>query len=152
MLIFVFVVVRPIMIAVLVPEGVPAGPPDPRALWAAAGASQKAVVLLLFLVSAWVPSGLYYAVLESSSRRATLGKMALDLVTVRADGDRVSFLRAAARYFVKAFVAFFVPFGFVAILPLFGARRQAAHDWATGVVVVRRGQVEAVRPVETGMV
>lgn len=137
--VFAFVVARPIIVAVLVPEGASPGRVDPRRLWEAAEASQKAVVLLLFFVSAWVPSGLYYAVLESSSRRATLGKMALGLVTVRMDGSRVSFLRATARYFFKAFVGFVVPFGFVAILPLFGGtRRQGAHDWMTGVVVGRR--------------
>src|SRR5712671_1500418 len=96
-LVFVFVVVRPILIAVLVPEGASPGRMDPRALWAAADASQKAAVFLLFLVSAWVPAGLYYAVMESSSRRATLGKMALELLTVRTDGSKVSFLRATAR-------------------------------------------------------
>jgi len=149
--VFAFVVARPIIIAVLVPEGAPPGRLDPRTLWAAADASQKAVVLLLFFASAWIPSGLYYAVLESSSRRATLGKMVLGLVTVRTDGSRVSFLRATARYFVKAVVGFLVPFGFVAMLPLFGTRRQGAHDWVTGVVVACRGEVEAVRSVAAGV-
>jgi len=138
-LVFAFVVARPIIIATLFPEGAPAGHMDARARWAEADVSQKAVVFLLFFVSAWVPSGFYYALLESSSRRATLGKMALGLVTVRIDGSKVSFLRASARYYFKAFVGFVVPFGCFAMLPAFGGtRRQGAHDWVTGVVVVRR--------------
>ena len=146
-LVFLFVVLRPILIAVLEPQGAPAGHLDSRALWAAADTSQKVIVLLMFFASTWVPSGLYYAVLESSPRRATFGKMVLKLVTVRTNGSKVSFLRATARYFLKVVVSFVVPFGFVGMLPLFGGRRQGVHDWVTGVVVVRRGEIEAVQSV-----
>ncbi len=66
--------------------------------------SQKAGVLLLFFATAWIPSGLYYALQESGARQATLGKRILGLVTVRIDGTRVSFIRAATRYFVKVVV------------------------------------------------
>jgi uncharacterized RDD family membrane protein YckC len=145
-LLFVFGLVRPILIAVLVPDG--AGRFDPPAMWAAADASQKAVVLLLFFGSIWIPSWLYYAVLESSSRRATLGKRALRMVTVQTDGGRMSFLRATARYFLKA-VLFVLPFGFIFVLPIFGKRRQGVHDWVTGIVVARI-EVQAAPGIATG--
>lgn len=51
-IVFAFVVARPIIIAVLVPEGAPPGRVDPRVLWEAAEAAQKAVIILLFFVSA----------------------------------------------------------------------------------------------------
>jgi uncharacterized RDD family membrane protein YckC len=138
--VFVFVVARPIIRAMFVPEGTV--PADPQTLWAGADPWQKAVVLMLFVGSFWIPSWLYYAVLESSSRRATLGKRALRMVTVQTNGSRVSFLRATARYFLKAIVIW-LPFGFIFVLPVFGKRRQGVHDWATGIVVVRTG-VQAV--------
>ena len=137
---FLFVVTRPMVAAIIIPDDV--SPRDSRAIWAAMDVSKKLIVFMLFWVSVWLPSGLYFAGLESSTRRATLGKMALKLVAVRMDGSKLSFLRATARYYSKA-VADLVPFGFVATLPLYGDRRQGLHDWVTGVVVVAKGRVEA---------
>jgi uncharacterized RDD family membrane protein YckC len=131
---FVFVVVRPIMIALLVPEG--AGPVDPRLLWAAATPSTKAIVILLFFASTWIAPGLYYAFLESGSRQATLGKRALDLVALRSNGNAISFLRATGRFYVKTVITW-IPGGFITLLPMFG-KRQGLHDWLTSVVVVHR--------------
>jgi uncharacterized RDD family membrane protein YckC len=134
---FAFIVDRPIIMAVMIPAGAPPGHIDPAALWEAAEPGQKAIVLLLFVLSAWVPSTLYYAAMESSSRRATLGKMALNLVVMRTDGSRVSFLRAAGRHFFRVFISCVMPFAFLGMLPIFGSLRQGAHDWISGIVVVR---------------
>ena len=135
--IFLFVVIRPRLLAMYMGSGF-AHSGGVRARWDATGALPKAEIFLMFLLSAFFPPVLYYALLESSVRRATLGKMALDLVTVRIDGSRVSFLRAAARHILRRLFGF-VPFGFTAALPVFGERRQGLHDMATGVVVMRRG-------------
>jgi len=133
-LIFGFLVIRPIVLA-MIPPG-----PDFRQVWVDMEPSTKFILFGLWLASIWLPSGLYFAWLESSSRRATLGKMALKLITVRTDGSKLSFLRAAARYGSKA-LASAVPFGVLAILPVYGDRRQGAHDWLTDVVVVPRRNI-----------
>jgi uncharacterized RDD family membrane protein YckC len=132
-LVFTFAIARPVLLAILSPAG-----RDPQMLWAEAGAGQKTLILLLFFASVWLPSAFYYAVLESSSRQATLGKMAFGLRTTRTDGNRVSFVRANARYLLKALIGAVVPLGFIALLPIFGERRQGMHDWLMGIVVARR--------------
>jgi uncharacterized RDD family membrane protein YckC len=140
-LICMFAIARPIIASILIPNGVPAEHLVPLGLWKAAAVWQKFEVLLVYLLSVLIPPVLYYAVLESSSRRATFGKMALGLATVRIDGRRVSFFRAFMRYVIKAFVGL-IPFCFIALLPVFGSRRQAVHDWATGIVVVHRAKLQ----------
>jgi len=136
-LLFTFIVARPIVIALIVPKGL--GRVDTRELWDAAETSVKVLVLLLFLASAWIAPSLYYAWMESSRRRATLGKSARGLMVLRTDGGKVSFLRALARYYIKAIVVL-IPFGFIALLPMFG-RGQSLHDWLTGVIVVRQANL-----------
>ena len=49
------------------------------------------------LLIAW----LYFALLESSERGATVGKMAMGLRVVTDQGQRLSFLNATGRYFAK---------------------------------------------------
>jgi uncharacterized RDD family membrane protein YckC len=56
-----------------------------------------------FVLIAW----LYYSIMESSRYQATLGKLFLGLVVVGADGERVSFRRASARFWTVAL--FYLP-------------------------------------------
>lgn len=44
---------------------------------------------------------LYFAMLESSTRQATLGKMAIGLIVTDMEGKRMTFARATGRYFAK---------------------------------------------------
>lgn len=78
---------------------------------------------------------LYFSLLESSSRQATLGKRALGVVVTRVDGQKVSFGRATARYFAKdlSFVLFLVGY----LMQPFTAKRQALHDLIAGTLVVK---------------
>jgi uncharacterized RDD family membrane protein YckC len=69
--------------------------------------AEIAGLVMLLTVIAW----LYEALLTSSTRGATLGKMVLGLRIVRDDGTQLSFGRATGRFFLKAIVTPAVPLG-----------------------------------------
>ena len=77
----------------------------------------------------------YFAVMESSPRQATIGKMALGLKVVSLDGQRISLLRAAGRYLGKLLSVFILFIGFV--MCAFTKRKQCLHDMLASCLVVR---------------
>jgi uncharacterized RDD family membrane protein YckC len=80
---------------------------------------------------------LYYALMESSTRQATLGKMALGLFVTDLEGNRLSFARASGRHFGKIISGMTMTIGF--LMAGFTARKQALHDMIAGcLVLVRR--------------
>ncbi|HEU5337034.1 MAG TPA: RDD family protein [Terriglobales bacterium] len=85
----------------------------------------------LFLFAGWI----YEASLESSSKQATVGKMALGLKVTDEQGRRISFGRATARYFSKILSRMTLMIGY--IMAGFTARKQALHDLIAGTLVVR---------------
>jgi uncharacterized RDD family membrane protein YckC len=92
-------------------------------------------VLTLSLMATLV-TWLYYAVMESSSRQATLGKMAVGIVVTDVQGNRISFLRATGRYFGKIVSGLILCFGY--IMAGFTRRKQALHDLMAETLVVRK--------------
>ena len=58
---------------------------------------------------------LYFALMESSERGATVGKMALGLRVVTSNGQRLSFMNATGRYFAKIISAIILGIGFLMI-------------------------------------
>lgn len=90
------------------------------------------VLVLLMVVVAW----LYEAILTSSASGATWGKQAMGLRILRADGARLSFGRATARYFSKSIVTPLLPLFIGYLLAAFTQRKQALHDFIAGTVVV----------------
>ena len=81
---------------------------------------------------------LYFTLMESSSKQATLGKMAIGIIVTDYNGQRISLLRANGRYFGKFLSAFIFGIGF--IMAGFTRRKQALHDMlAETLVVMRRG-------------
>lgn len=87
---------------------------------------------LITAVIAW----LYYTLLESSSRRATLGKMALGISVTDMTGDRISFGRANGRYWAKILSSVILMIGY--IMAAFTERKQALHDILADTLVVVR--------------
>jgi uncharacterized RDD family membrane protein YckC len=83
-----------------------------------------------FLV-AWI----YESSMESSSRQATLGKMALSLTVVDLQGNRISFARASGRHFAKLLSGMILFIGY--IMAGFTDRKQALHDMIAGTLVRR---------------
>jgi uncharacterized RDD family membrane protein YckC len=77
---------------------------------------------------------LYFALSESSRGQATIGKLALGLKVTDANGKRLSFLRALARY--VAHIVSNLTFGIGYVLNVFTARQQTLHDLIAGTLVV----------------
>lgn len=89
------------------------------------------VLETLFFCAFWI----YEAVMESSSKQATLGKMALGLKVTDEQGRRISFVRATGRYFSKIISGMILCIGY--IMAGFTARKQALHDMIAGTLVTR---------------
>jgi len=81
-------------------------------------------------------SWLYYAFLESSNLKATLGKMVLGIVVVDVNKNKISFLRASARYWSKIISSSILLIGF--IMAGFTKDKQALHDIISGTYVVNK--------------
>jgi uncharacterized RDD family membrane protein YckC len=79
---------------------------------------------------------LYFAVLESSRRQATLGKLALAIKVTDLAGNRIGFGRAAGRTAAKYLSAAILLIGF--IMAGLTRRKQALHDLIAGTLVVDR--------------
>ena len=75
---------------------------------------------------------IYYAMMESSSKQATLGKQLLGLRVTDLAGRRISFGRASGRYFGKYLLGIF---GYIWMA--FTDKKQALHDWIANTVVIR---------------
>jgi len=86
---------------------------------------------ILFLTFPWF----YFALMESSSTRATIGKMALGLQVTDLYGDRISFGRATGRYFGKIISGFILMIGFM--MAGWTSQKQALHDMMAGTLVIR---------------
>lgn len=76
---------------------------------------------------------LYEALMLSSQRQATIGKMILHLRVTDLDGDRISFGRATARHFAKWVSGLILAVGY--IMAAFTDRHQALHDMIAGTLV-----------------
>ena len=106
-----------------------------------AGWSDSAIAAWQLLFDTWgviigilVP-WLYEAILVSSSRQATPGKMAVGIVVTDVQGRRISFLRATGRWFGK-YLSVFLLIGY--LIQPFTAKRQTLHDIMAGCLVLRK--------------
>jgi uncharacterized RDD family membrane protein YckC len=77
---------------------------------------------------------LYFTLMQSSSKQATLGKMAVGIKVVNADGETISFLQAIGRYLSKIPSALILLGGF--IWAGFDSKKQALHDKMAGTYVL----------------
>lgn len=89
------------------------------------------LVVPLVLLAIW----LYYALLQSSSKQATLGYMLLGMKVTDLEGRRISFLRATARHFLHILSGMLFGIGFLMVA--FTSRKQALHDLIAGTLVMR---------------
>ena len=102
---------------------------------AAVGLSAVGIALGAIAFSV-VGSWLYYALMESSSWQATLGKRALGLYVSDLDGRRISFGRASGRFFSKIITGL-IPLFIGYIMAGFTEKKQALHDMIAGCLVLR---------------
>jgi uncharacterized RDD family membrane protein YckC len=87
-----------------------------------------AVVQMLF-------NWLYFAMMESSTKQATLGKLAVGIRVTTLDGNRITFMRATGRYAGKILSGLILGVGFM--MAGLSTRKQALHDMLADTLVVR---------------
>ena len=90
------------------------------------------IAIVLILIGQW----LYYALMESSGKQATLGKLALGIVVTDLSGNRITFGRATGRYFGKIISGMIMCIGY--IMAGFTERKQALHDIMASCLVVMK--------------
>jgi uncharacterized RDD family membrane protein YckC len=101
----------------------------------AAGASAAWSVVTILVV--W----LYYALMESSSLQATVGKLVLSMRVTDLDARRISFGRATGRFFAKILDVLTLGIGY--LLAAFTPRKRALHDYVAGTLVYKSWAVQA---------
>ena len=97
----------------------------------------RGIALFTFetVITMMIINWLYHALLESSVKQATLGKMVLKIKVTDLNGQRISFWRATARHFSKSLSTLTLLIGF--LVAEYTAKRQALHDKITGYLVVK---------------
>ena len=91
-------------------------------------------VALTFIAIKLLVAYPYFALMESSNRQATLGKLAMRIKVTDLNGERISFGRATGRYFLKAVSTALLMLGY---LVSFSDKRQTWHDYIARTLVVR---------------
>jgi len=89
---------------------------------------------LLIQVISIVTGWLYCALFESSSKQATLGKMAVGIKVTDMNGNRISFGRASGRHFAKFLSSLIGGIGW--IMAAFTQKKQGLHDIVAKCLVV----------------
>lgn len=86
---------------------------------------------------------LYDALMESSSKQATLGKMALGLRVTDLHGNRIGFGKATGRHFGKYVSSLILGIGFLMVA--WTPQKQGLHDQMAGTLVLkgRRSETSA---------
>jgi uncharacterized RDD family membrane protein YckC len=92
------------------------------------------VSFALNLVVYW----LYSAIMQSSSRQATLGKIVVGLKVTDLDGHRISFGKATARYLAMNFVSSILTCCIGFLFCAWTEKKQCLHDLMVGTLVVRQ--------------
>jgi uncharacterized RDD family membrane protein YckC len=99
-------------------------------------AAMGGTLFLLFMIIGIGLPWLYEALMVSSSKQATLGKLLLGIVVTDLAGNRVSFARASGRYFGKILSQMVLYIGF--LMAAFTEKKQALHDMIAGCLVLVR--------------
>ena len=87
---------------------------------------------IILIAAQW----LYFAVMESSSHQATVGKLAVGVKVTDMYGDRISFGRATGRYFGKILSGLIMMIGY--LMAAFTEKKQALHDILASTLVLKK--------------
>ena len=83
---------------------------------------------------------LYFALMESSEKQATLGKMAVKIKVTDMSGNRISFGKATGRYFGKIISGLILGIGY--FMAGFTPQKQALHDKMANCLVLNETTLE----------
>ncbi|MFA0961741.1 RDD family protein [Roseivirga sp. BDSF3-8] len=101
------------------------------------GEAQTTIIasgIILYAVL-YVVGLLYYALMESSPRQATIGKLALDIKVMDMQGNRLTFGKALGRNLAKLISGMIFYIGY--IMAAFTEKKQGLHDIVANVLVVK---------------
>lgn len=101
----------------------------------AGGTSDAEVVELTGNVVGLFLGWLYYALMESSSKQATIGKMVMGIKVTDLEGNQISFARASGRHFGKIISSLILLIGY--LMMLWTEKKQTLHDMMAGCLVVK---------------
>jgi len=91
-------------------------------------------ILLPLSIANIIMYWLYFAVQQSSSWQATLGKRAVGIIVTDVHGERLTFTTASLRYLGRVISNMTMLIGY--IIAAFTEKKQALHDLIAGSVVV----------------
>jgi uncharacterized RDD family membrane protein YckC len=104
----------------------------------------RLIDVLIMMIPSWIipiiPSWLYWALLQSGKRQATVGQRALGIKVVDLEGSDVSFGQATGRFFSMILSAMIFLIGY--FMFFFNDKRQCLHDLISGCVVVKENPIE----------
>lgn len=92
--------------------------------------------ILGFQLAVYVVRWLYFALMESSSKQATLGKMVLRIIVTDEAGKRISFGRATGRNLAKIISEYIIYIGYIMIA--FMKKKQGLHDLLASTLVIKK--------------
>jgi uncharacterized RDD family membrane protein YckC len=88
-------------------------------------------------VASIVINCLYFALMESGEKQATLGKMALGLRVTDTGGGRITFMQGVGRYFGRILSTLIIFIGY--FMMLWDDRKQTLHDKMADTLVIKVG-------------
>jgi len=100
------------------------------------GEDPNPVAVGVYYVASWVIGWLYFALMHSSARQATIGKRAMGIKVVSLEGERITFAHATGRYFAYLLSGILLGIGY--LMAAFTARKQGLHDMIASTLVVSR--------------
>ncbi len=106
--------------------------------------SRTGAAFLQNIILASLLGWLYFTLFESSSKQATLGKMAMGIIVTDLNGNRISFGKANGRYWSKIVSGLILYIGF--IMAGFTEKKQALHDIIAKCLIVKRRTVVEPKP------
>lgn len=99
-----------------------------------ANAILYAIIPAFMILFGWAIGWMYFALLESSPKMATLGKQAVGIVVTDMNGNRITFGRATGRYFGKILSGLILCIGY--LMMLWSDTKQTLHDQMAGTLVL----------------
>ena len=91
----------------------------------------------LWLVVSLIVGVFYFVIPVASPKMATLGKSSMGIYVCKTNGQQLGFGLALIRHFAVGFSNLILP-GFIYLVPLFTAKKQAVHDLIVDSVVLQR--------------
>lgn len=92
------------------------------------------IIDIVLIVVPW----LYFALLESSTKQATVGKGLVGIVVTDLSGNRISFGRATVRHFARITLFLTLMIGF--LMAAYTKKKQALHDLLSSCLVVEKNR------------